>query len=54
MNCWHCNTELIWGADHDLDDDLRPAIMDGSYSMVPNLSCPEYMGGCGAFVEVYI
>ena len=21
MNCWHCNTELIWGGDHDLDDD---------------------------------
>ena len=20
MNCWHCNTELIWGGDHDIDD----------------------------------
>ena len=20
MNCWHCNTELIWGGDQDLDD----------------------------------
>ena len=20
MNCWHCDTELIWGGDHDLDD----------------------------------
>ena len=21
MNCWHCNTELIWGGDfNDLDD----------------------------------
>ena len=19
MNCWHCNTELIWGGDHDGD-----------------------------------
>ena len=19
MNCWHCNTELIWGSDSDLD-----------------------------------
>ena len=18
MNCWHCNTELIWGGDHDI------------------------------------
>ena len=21
MNCWHCNTELIWGGDHDVDED---------------------------------
>ena len=20
MNCWHCKTELIWGGDHDLED----------------------------------
>ena len=20
MNCWHCNTELIWGGDHDIDE----------------------------------
>ena len=20
MNCWHCNTELIWGGDHDTED----------------------------------
>ena len=19
MNCWHCNTELIWGGDHDIE-----------------------------------
>ena len=19
MNCWHCNTELIWGGDHEAD-----------------------------------
>jgi len=43
MDCWHCKTELIWGADHDIED-------EGSYSMVTNLSCPN----CGAFVEVYI
>ena len=50
MNCWHCKTELIWGGDHDLDDDSRPASMDESYSMVSNLSCPE----CDAYVEVYV
>ena len=42
MNCWHCKTELISGADHDLVD-------DDSFSMVTNLSCPK----CNAFVEVY-
>ena len=20
MNCWHCNKELIWGGDHDTED----------------------------------
>ena len=44
MNCWHCNTELIWGGDHDLDDDN-----DMYYSMVTNLSCPR----CKSYVEVY-
>ena len=45
MDCWHCNTELIWGGDHDFED----------YGMeeegiVSNLSCPN----CHAFVEVYL
>ena len=34
MNCWHCNTELIWGGDHDLDD-----YEDMEYDIVTNLSC---------------
>ena len=42
MNCWHCNTELIWGGDHDIED-------DNHYDMVTNLSCPN----CQAYVEVY-
>ncbi len=44
MDCWHCNNELIWGGDHDTDDDDDP-----DFSMVTNLSCPE----CGSFVLVY-
>ena len=44
MNCWHCGTELIWGGDHDFDEDS-----EGLYDMVSNLSCPN----CGAYVEVY-
>ena len=29
MNCWHCGTELIWGGDHDMEDDY-------DYDMVTN------------------
>ena len=42
MKCWHCRTELIWGGDHDIDD-------NEDYSIVSNLSCPE----CHSYVEVY-
>ena len=42
MNCWHCNTELIWGGDHDMED-------SEDYDIVSNLSCPE----CNSYVEVY-
>ena len=42
MNCWHCKTELIWGADHDIED-------DETYGMVTNLSCPK----CKCHVDVY-
>ena len=44
MNCWHCNTDLIWGGDHDLEEE------DENYSMVTNLSCPK----CESLVEVYL
>lgn len=42
MNCWHCNTELIWGGDHDMED-------NDDYMMVTNLSCPK----CHSIVDVY-
>ncbi len=42
MNCWACNTELIWGGDHDTEDDEE-------HSLVTNLSCPK----CEALVYVY-
>ena len=44
MNCWHCQTKLIWGGDHDIEEE------SSSFFMVTNLSCPK----CGAFVEVYL
>ena len=41
MNCWHCQTALIWGNDHtDADDDTR---------IITFLSCPN----CPTHVEVY-
>jgi len=43
MNCWHCNTQLIWGGDHDIDEE------DTEFSIVTNLGCPK----CGSQVEVY-
>ena len=42
MNCWHCNNELIWGGDHDTED-------NEDYDMVTNLSCPK----CYTHVDVY-
>ena len=42
MKCWHCDTEIIWGGDHDTED-------EEGYSMVTNLTCPN----CGAFHLVY-
>ena len=44
MNCWHCNTELIWGGDNDCEDE------DAEYIVETNLSCPK----CKAFVLVYL
>ena len=43
MNCWHCNTELIWSADDDMEESTL-------HSMVTHLSCPK----CHCDVEVYL
>ena len=42
MNCWHCNTELIWGGDHDCEDSEE-------WLIVSNLHCPN----CKSHVDVY-
>ena len=47
MNCWHCNNELIWGGDHDIDEDQT--YLFGEYSIVTNLTCPN----CDTYVLVY-
>lgn len=43
MKCWVCSNDLIWGGDHDIEDE------SSDYLIVSNLSCPE----CNAYVEVY-
>ena len=43
MNCWHCNTELIWGGDHDNEEET---------AMITNLSCPN--DSCQAEVLVHL
>lgn len=42
MNCYHCNTELVWGGDENCDD------ID-EYIIQTNLTCPE----CNTFYLVY-
>jgi|TARA_R110002051_G_scaffold65603_1_gene118837 hypothetical protein len=43
MKCWHCNENLIWGGDHDVEDD------EGNKMIETNLSCPN----CESLVLVY-
>jgi len=42
VNCWHCQDELIWGGDHDLDD-------DSEFVIESNFSCAT----CGSVAVVY-
>ena len=41
FTCWHCGSELVWGGDHDLEQE--------DYDIVSNFSCMN----CATFVEVY-
>ena len=45
MKCWHCNTDLIWGGDHDLEEEDYE-----DFCMSTNLSCPK----CGSHIDVYL
>jgi len=45
LNCWHCNTSLIWGSDCDLEEDDSEQFL-----MVTSLTCPN----CSTYVEVYL
>mgnify|MGYP001330739667 FL=1 len=43
MNCWHCNDEMIWGGDHDCEDNEE-------YTIESNFSCNT----CGSVAYVYL
>ena len=43
MNCYHCEHELIWGGDHDVED-------SEDFVMETNLTCPK----CDSFYLVYL
>jgi len=43
MNCYNCDNELIWGSDHDTEEENEDYIMETF------LSCPT----CNSFVIVY-
>ena len=59
MKCYVCDTELIWGGDHDIEVEENENIEEEDYvyyengssqdTIVTNLSCPN----CGAYHEVY-
>ena len=46
MKCWHCESDLIWGGDHDIED----LDTDGD-GILTNLSCSNKK--CNTQVEVY-
>lgn len=47
MNCWHCNSELIWGGDDSYED----YGLDGE-GIVSNFSCSN--NDCESSVIVYL
>ena len=48
FRCWHCDCELIWGGDHDIQEVMLEEDKEGIAS---NFSCSNY--DCNTHVEVY-
>ena len=46
--CYICGGELIWGGDHDLEEDETHF---GGHKIITNLSCSN--NNCNAYVEYY-
>jgi transcription elongation factor Elf1 len=47
MKCYNCQSELIWGGDHDYEVPWEEN--ESEFSIITNLSCPN----CGTYHEVY-
>ena len=47
MNCWHCQSKLIWNSDFSYED----YCIDGE-GIISVLTCPNEK--CNAHVEVYL
>ena len=45
MNCYWCDTELIWGGDIDIEEDMNGY---PKFSVMTNLFCPK----CFSEVEI--
>lgn len=45
MKCWRDGTEMIWGGDHNIDDE----VIDEDYHMVSTFRCPK----CESTAEFY-
>ena len=48
FRCWHCDCELIWGGDHDMQEVVFEEDGEG---IVSNFSCSNY--DCNTHVEVF-
>jgi hypothetical protein len=48
FRCWHCDSELIWGGDHDIQEVMLDEDKEGIAS---NFTCSNY--DCNTHVEVY-
>lgn len=48
MKCRHCNTELIWSADHNMKDVLLDR-EKSEYDLFSTLKCPK----CQSCIELY-
>ena len=45
MKCWRDGTEMIWGGDHDIDEEE----IDSDFLIVSNFRCPR----CESTAEFY-